>query len=723
MGGLLAETLAEYVGMARPILIQVARSVRLTRLMSTVFLALVFLLLFQNHAFAQGNGSIIRVGIFQNHPIVFIDDNGVPQGLYIDLLREIANEEGWDVQFVPGTWTEGLERLRSNEIDLMTSIAYLDEREVYMDFSHENVLTMWGQVYVHEDSNIQNIIDLQGGTVAILNGGINGINFMDMVNKFDIQCEFRVVGAYAEVAELVASGDVAAGVINNVHGYEQEKQYAIRRSPIIFNPFSLLFAVPEGKNSHLLETIDSYLAKWKSDPESPYYSITAKWLGQEGKEALPSWVFRALLYGGVTLAVVAVWVFVLRRQVKIRTKELTKSTEVLRESEEKYRTLTENVNLGIYRGSPGAKGKFIEVNPALVKMFGYKNRKELLPMSVADLYQNPKDREKFSEKMTDEGFASGEELQLKKKDGTPLIGSVSAVAIKDEKGKVQYFDGIIEDITERKQAEKELLKHREHLEELVEERTSDLKARTTELEQANIRLQEMDRLKSIFLNSMSHELRTPLNSIIGFIGIILQGMSGEISEEQRKQLTMVKNSANHLLGLINDILDISKIESGRVELSLEEFNLDDLVREVVESLSPTASEKGLELMTEVPEGITLTSDRRRVKRALMNLVSNAVKFTDQGSVKITAGVTGGDNLEVRVIDTGVGIKKEDMNKLFQPFQQIDISLAKKHEGTGLGLYLTKKLTGLLGGDISAKSEYGRGSEFTFTIPLRYKEGN
>ena len=269
----------------------------------------------------------------------------------------------------------------------------------------------------------------------------------------------------------------------------------------------------------------------------------------------------------------------------------------------------------------------------------------------------------------------------------------------------------------------ELRKHRDHLEELVEERTSDLKTRTTELERANIRLQEMDRLKSIFLNSMSHELRTPLNSIIGFTGIILQGMSGEVSHEQRKQLSMVKNSANHLLGLINDILDISKIESGRVELSLEEFNLDDVAREVVESLSPTASEKGLELMTEVPEGITLTSDRRRVKRALMNLVSNAVKFTDQGSVKITAGVTGGDNLEVRVIDTGVGIKKEDMNKLFQPFQQIDISLTKKHEGTGLGLYLTKKLTGLLGGDISAKSEYGRGSEFTFTIPLQYEEEN
>ena len=295
-----------------------------------VFIALVLLLFFQYHSFAQDDGSFIRIGIFQNYPIVFIDDDGLPQGLYVDLIWEIANREEWDIQFVPGTWSEGLERLRSAEIDLMTSIAYLDERDVYMDFSHENVLTMWGQVYVTQDSDIQNIFDLQGETVAILKGGVNGINFMAMIDKFDVQCEFRVVDSYAEVAELVASGNASAGVINNIHGYEQEKQYSIIRSPIIFNPFSLLFAVPEGKNQHLLETIDSYLTKWKSDPKSPYYSNITKWFGLEEKEALPDWVFRTLLIGGGLLLSIAVWVIILRQQVKVRTIELTESRERLR---------------------------------------------------------------------------------------------------------------------------------------------------------------------------------------------------------------------------------------------------------------------------------------------------------------------------------------------------------------------------------------------------------
>jgi len=279
-----------------------------------------------------------------------------------------------------------------------------------------------------------------------------------------------------------------------------------------------------------------------------------------------------------------------------------------------------------------------------------------------------------------------------------------------------------QDITARRRAEEELRKHREHLAELVKEKTSELEQRSQELSDTNVRLEEMDQLKSVFLASMSHELRTPLNSIIGYTSLILQGMVGEINQEQREQLTVVKKNANHLLSLINDILDISRIEAGKVELSLEEFSLDDVVREVVETLLPAASEKDLELLTEVPEDITLFSDTRRVKQVLVNLVGNAVKFTDQGSVRITARVLGDDNLEIGVIDTGIGIKKEDMYKLFQPFQQMGVSLAMRHKGTGLGLYLTKKLVTILGGDISAKSEYGTGSEFPFTLPLEYREG-
>ena len=300
-------------------------------------------------------------------------------------------------------------------------------------------------------------------------------------------------------------------------------------------------------------------------------------------------------------------------------------------------------------------------------------------------------------------------------------GEVTVVPVFDANGNCTQLIGAVHDITERKQADAELAMHREHLEDLVKLRTNELAEKSTALEQANIHLQEMDRLKSVFLASMSHELRTPLNSIIGFTGILLMGMTGDLNDEQKKQLTIVKNSAEYLLSLISDILDISKIEAGKIELFPEEFYLDAVVKEVIEPLVPVARGKGLEFTIDIPEPISLFHDERRVKEILTNLLSNAIKFTVRGSVTVSARVPEENKLEIKVTDTGIGIKKEEMGKLFQPFQQVGTELTKKYEGTGLGLYLTAKLAVLMGGSISATSEYEKGSEFTCILPIRYKE--
>lgn len=265
--------------------------------------------------------------------------------------------------------------------------------------------------------------------------------------------------------------------------------------------------------------------------------------------------------------------------------------------------------------------------------------------------------------------------------------------------------------SERNRAEKELQNAYDQLETKVEERTR-------ELAQANIKLQELDRLKSMFIASMSHELRTPLNSIIGFTGIILQGISGEINPEQRKQLTMVKNSANHLLALINDVIDLSKIESGKIELLIKEFDLSAVIKEVEESLEVTASNKGLRLSAEVPERLMVEGDERRTKQIVMNMVSNAVKYTDRGEINIKAEKSDG-RTEISVRDTGIGIRKEHIEKLFKAFSRIREDGMPIHEGTGLGLYLSKKIADLLGGEIKAQSEKDKGSLFTFSLPLKH----
>jgi signal transduction histidine kinase len=305
----------------------------------------------------------------------------------------------------------------------------------------------------------------------------------------------------------------------------------------------------------------------------------------------------------------------------------------------------------------------------------------------------------------------------------------------------------------RKKTEGELRKHREHLEELVSERTSELVAanerlkkeiaerkraeealrkaheeveakvaeRTRELAQANTQLKEMDRLKSEFLATMSHELRTPLNSIIGFNGIVLKGIAGKINEEQKKQLSMAYSSAKHLLNLINDILDLSRIEAEKMEISMERFKIEEVISQVAQTLCPMISQKRLRLLTEIPdETPEIYSDRKKVLQILLNLVNNAVKFTDKGEIKIGCE-TGNGNLKVHVSDTGIGIKRENMDYLFEAFRQVDGTARRRYRGVGLGLYLCKKLVVLLGGKIWVESEYGKGSKFTFTLPVRFEK--
>ncbi|MCX5814300.1 MAG: ATP-binding protein [Proteobacteria bacterium] len=241
--------------------------------------------------------------------------------------------------------------------------------------------------------------------------------------------------------------------------------------------------------------------------------------------------------------------------------------------------------------------------------------------------------------------------------------------------------------------------------------------RTAELAEAMEEAKAADRLKSAFLATMSHELRTPLNSIIGFTGILLQGLVGQLNEEQKKQMGMVHTSANHLLSLISGVLDISKIEAGQLQVELEEFDLPASVKKVEQVIRPLAEKKGLDLIVDIAPDIgMIRSDMRRVEQVFLNLLSNAIKFTEKGSVTATCS-TGPGIVIVRVKDTGIGICNEDIDKLFKPFSQIDIGLTRKYEGTGLGLSICKKLVNILGGDIWVESEYGKGSVFTFTLPV------
>ncbi len=331
------------------------------------------------------------------------------------------------------------------------------------------------------------------------------------------------------------------------------------------------------------------------------------------------------------------------------------------------------------------------------------------------------------------------EYRVVRPDGELRFIHSFAEITRDESGRPLRMFGTMQDITERKLAEEALNRLNEQLEQRVADRTTgmlkkseelktsqmalmniveDLNEKTLQLEQANIKLKEVDQLKSMFIASMSHELRTPLNSIIGFSSIVLNEWAGPLNAEQKENIASVLRSGKHLLSLINDVIDVSKIEAGKIELNAEDFDIGEVILEVVETIKKDIEKKGLKLTVQVCRH-TLHADRRRLLQCLLNLLSNATKYTLKGSIGVYAELSmDGSMLTIAVEDTGIGIGEEDLGKLFSPFVRLRTPMESVIPGTGLGLYLTKKLLQeILQGDIFVTSTYGVGSRFTIRVPV------
>lgn len=377
--------------------------------------------------------------------------------------------------------------------------------------------------------------------------------------------------------------------------------------------------------------------------------------------------------------------------------------KVLLDSEAKYRNLVEGANSAILRWTK--KGNIVFANRFALEFFGYSEEtmlgKNIVGTIVPVTESSGRDLSYLAKDIQENpaAYVLNENENIKK-NGERVWVAWTNRAITDNEGHIVEILSVGNDITRRK---------------LAEDR---LKITLDELAAAKEQAEKADRLKSTFLATMSHELRTPLNSIIGFTGIILKGYVGPLNDEQAKQLGMVRNSANHLLSLINDILDISKIEAGQLTVSFDSFSLCSLLDQVAQSSRPALQTKGLKLSVNISENVDMVvSDRRRVEQVLLNLISNAIKFTDTGEIRVDCTSADGF-VQICVIDSGIGIKEEDTDKLFKAFQQVDSGITRKFEGTGLGLYVCQKLLELLGGKIWVTSRWGAGSTFCFNLPVK-----
>ncbi len=714
--------------------------------MSNHLRSVIFVLvsIFSISLFAKQIDRPLRVGLYNNFPKVYQTENGVAKGIFPEILEEISDRENWQLEYIFGTWDESLQRLENGDIDIMPDVAVSEAREILFDFHQKSVLTSWGCIYTKSRPEINSVLDLQRKTVAVMKGSIlttgeDGI--YNLVERYGIECEFLETDDYNEVFHLVRSGMADAGVVNRIFGSAFEEEYGLHLNNFIFFPTALRFAFPKKAafNSELIDKIDSHLAAWQDEMDSNYYKILTNYKLYPHK-GMPDWIWLLFIILIFLIIIFFVAFIILKWQIKKQTRLLQETNsklleeisehqetlQLLQESRELYRSFVENIPGLVFMYDIDPQGKRLPLIQA-------KRNEEFLGDEIGK--QISVDINKFFEYVLPEDMQKLQEISDQVEEEEKVLDIEYRVQLEPDKikwfrsiGRVtiqpngnRRWQGVILDIDDRKKVERQLELHRKHLEDLVEARTKDLQNRTEELEIANLNLKEADRLKSIFLASMSHELRTPLNSIIGFTGILLMGMVGELKDEQRKQLEIVKSSANHLLDLINEILDISKIEAGKAEISLDTFNIKELVEEVVKLLKPKADEKELELSYHLDSNIELHSDRRRIKQILINLAGNAVKFTETGSVNIEVQKIEDSKMQITVQDTGCGVKPEDLKKLFEPFQQIDACLTKKQEGTGLGLHLTQKILNLLDGSVKVESEFGRGTTFYVEIPLSVED--
>ncbi len=354
-------------------------------------------------------------------------------------------------------------------------------------------------------------------------------------------------------------------------------------------------------------------------------------------------------------------------------------------------------------------GRFLYVNEAVRKQLGLAPQKFYEDSSLPCKLLHPEDRDHVR-RLWEDLLQNGGEVTLETRITAGELRTLwlqivaySVPQARDKSGHV--VQGVARNVTESRELQRQRARER------------------VQLEEANRKLLELNRMKNEFIAGVSHELRTPMNSIIGYTDCLLDGLDGPLEEEQIKSLQRVRKNAGHLLGLINDILDLAKIEAGKMQLFPEEFDLTECINDALAVARPLRRDESLELLAELPDSLPVSADLDKVRRIILNLLSNAIKFTREGHVKIRAyrSPSVADAIKLEVEDTGIGIKEEDLPLLFEDFQQVDGSASKEFSGTGLGLSISKRLVEAHDGQIWVKSEAGVGSTFHVLLPVLRKQ--
>ena len=611
---------------------------------------------------ADDSTVFLKVGVYENEPLIFTDKNGTVEGVYADIIRYIAEKEGWEIEYVHGTWDECLNRLRNGSIDILADIAYTEERSRTYDYTNETVLVNWGQLYVQKGSKIQTFPDLEDKKIAVVTNDVYNVGprgIRKLMEKFDINCTFIEVKEYADALEAVENKSADAGVVNRLYGMKFENKYEIDRSPILFSPIELRFAFPKNAsmNPYLIGKIDYYMKELKKDKDSIYYQSIDRYLGGEpGKGTagtIPKWVKNVLIVGGGALLFFLVTSIVSSIQVKRKTDELKKSREKFE------RLFMKNPEAAVHLD---ADSRILNINHRFAELFGY-SLDEIKGRHINDvIVPDEKIEEAMAlDKKVEEGYVYYDTVR-KKKDGTLIQVSLSTAPIKIGEN---FMESVVlyTDITERRQNEE--------------------------------KIRELNDTLRLINRIMRHDILNDLQIANSSLEIYSEGKSKTFIEKAMQRI----NRSIKLIEMMRNFE--SMVSSGK---ELKKYSVKKVVEDVI---------KDYDVKFDIKGDCTIMADEA-FRSVIDNIVRNAIEHGGTDKIDITMKGNN-EECEIRIADYGKGIPDEIKKRIFdERFRH------GKTGGTGLGLHIVKKTVERYGGNIHVEDNEPRGAVFVIKLKINRK---